>query len=227
MGIGLCVLAFLGYRAGRVWLDAGRRGYRPAQRLGWALVGAIASDRYWWGARIAAMSGEERAELLAHETASLDLDRADGQRCPLCGAEVPQAWAINAENAPTTGPRPIECPGCDFRLDSCRFCKSFAPGSAGGSSPWLKGDLGSGRCAQYKTPQPVEYLCAPDMARRLRARGYEQVRGPMPIVDSYLPPDSCRAFAPDRKRMSENRIRWPGARRIALLRVLLAGDPAE
>ncbi len=226
MGIGLCVLAFLGYRAGRVWLDAGPRGYTIAPRLGWSLAGAVVPDRYWWAARIEAMSGEERNELLNRETAALGLDQADGQHCPLCGAEVPHAWALDAAGDATTGPRPIECPGCDFRLDSCRFCTHFSPGPAGGGSPWLKGDMGSGRCERYKTTQPVEDLCAPDMARRLRARGYEQVSGPMPIVDSYLPPGTCRAFAPHRKRMRENEIRWPRARRTALLRLLVSGDRA-
>ena len=227
LGIGLCVLAFLGYRAGRAWLDAGRRKYASVQRLGWALAGTVMPDRYWWGARIEAMSGEERDEVLDHETAALDLAQADSQHCPLCGAEVPHAWTLDAGGDPTTGSRPIECPGCDFRLDSCRFCAHFSPGPAGSSSPWLKGDMGSGRCERYKTSQLVEDLCAPDMARRLRARGYEQIRGPMPIVDSYLPPDSCRAFAPDRNRMRGNGIRWPRARRTALLRLLLTTDSTE
>ena len=227
LAVGLGLLTFLGYRAGRAWLDAGRRGYTPVQRLGQSLAGAVLPDRYWWGARIETMSGEERDDLLVHETAALGLARADSQPCPLCGAEVPRAWTLDAVGDATTGPRPIECPGCDFRLDSCRFCAHFSPGPAGGSSPWLKGDTGSGRCERYKTSQLVEDLCTPDMARRLRARGYEQIRGPMPIVDSYLPPDSCRAFAPDRKRMRESKVRWPRARRTALLRLLLAADFAE
>ena len=227
LAVGLGMLALLGYRAGRVWLDARQRWYTMAPRLGWSLVGAVSPDRYWWEARIEAMSGEERDGLLNRETTALGLSRIDSQCCPLCGAEVPRAWALDAAGDATTGPQPIECPGCDFRLDSCRFCTHFSPGPAGGRSPWLKGDLGSGRCERYKTSQPVEDLCAPDMARRLRARGYEQIRGPMPIVDSYLLPESCRAFAPDRRRMRENGIRWPRARRTALLRVLLTGDPAE
>ena len=227
LAVGLGLLAFLGYRAGRVWLDAGRRGCTAAQRIGWALKGAVLPDRYWWGTRIEAMSGEERDELLVHETAALDLARIDSQRCPLCGADVLLAWALDAAGAATTGPRPIQCPGCDFRLDSCRFCAHFASGPVAQTSPWLKGDMGSGRCEQYKISQPVEDLCAPEMARSLRARGYEQIRGPMPIVDSYLPPDSCRAFEPDRKRMRQHGIRWPRARRTALLRLLLTSDPAE
>ena len=227
LAVGLGLLAFLGYRAARVWLDTGRRRYTPAQRLGWALVGAVLPDRYWWGARIEAMYSEQRDELLVRETAALDLARIDSQRCPLCGVEVPHAWTLGAGGEPATGPRPIECPGCDFRLDSCRFCTHFLPGTAGGSSPWLKGDMGSGRCEQYRTLQAVEDLCAPDMARSLRARGYEQIRGPMPVVDSYLPPDSCRAFEPDRKRMRPYGIRWPGARRTALLRLLFSWDAGE
>jgi hypothetical protein len=58
------------------------------------------------------------------------------------------------------------------------------------------------------------------MARRLRDRGYEQITAPMPIVDSFLPPSSCRSFEPSRKRLREGGIHWPDARRMALLRLL-------
>lgn len=42
----------------------------------------------------------------------------------------------------------------------------------------------------------------------------------MPIVDSFLPPDHCRAFTPERKPLQQDGIRWPNARRTALLRLL-------
>jgi hypothetical protein len=58
------------------------------------------------------------------------------------------------------------------------------------------------------------------MARRLRERGFEQVRAPMPIVDSFLPPDSCRAFTVERRRLKWGGLSWPDARRTALLRLL-------
>jgi hypothetical protein len=220
--IGSGLLGFLGYRAGRVWLDAGQRGFEPARRLGWALFGAVASARYWWGARIEALSTQERDALLVCETKTLGLGRADSIRCPLCNAEVSRAWTLTSTGRPTVGPGPIECPACDFRLDACRHCTNFMAGTTRGpgASPWLAGDVTTGRCNRYKASQPVEQACAPDMAHRLRTRGYEQVRAPLPILDSYLPPDHCTAYAPDRSRLQASGIPWPDDRRTALLRLL-------
>lgn len=222
LALGLCLLGFLGYRAWRVWLDAGQRGLEPARRLGWALFGAVASTRYWWGARIEALSAQERHALLARETDALGLKRADSTKCPLCGAEVSHAWTLTSAEHPTVGPGPVECPACDFRLDACRHCTHFVPGSprGPGASPWLSGDVTTGRCNRYKSSQPVEQACAPDMARRLKTRGYEQIRAPLPIPDSYLPPDHCTAYALDRRRLQASGIRWPDDRRTALLRLL-------
>lgn len=220
---GMCLLAFLGYRAGRVWLDAGQRGFAPAHRLGWAVFGAVASGRYWWGARIEALSAHETDALLARETESLGLNQADSVSCPLCGAEVSRTWILTPAGRPTVGPGPIECPACDFRLDACRHCTHFLPGSSKGpiASPWLSGDVTTGRCSRYKASQPVEQVCAPDMARRLKTRGYEQVRAPLPILDSYLPPDHCTAYVPDRRRIQASGIRWPDDRRTALIHLLV------
>jgi hypothetical protein len=222
LAIGLALLAFVGYRAGRVWLDTGQRSLDPARRVGWALVGALFPDRYWWAARIEAMTVRQREELLVQETGDLGLSRADNLTCPLCGTEVPRAWALDAGNRPTVAPGPIECPECDFRLDACRHCAHFLPGSPQRmpSARWVAQDLGSGRCSRYRVSQPVEQTTTADMAHRLKERGFAQVRAPMPIVDSFLPPDSCRAFAPDRRRLKWGGLSWPDARRTALLRLL-------
>ena len=217
----LAALAYLAYRAGRIWIDARRRGFELARQLGWALLGAVAPARYWWGARIEALSPEERADLLARETEALGLSRADSLRCPLCGAEVPHAWTLTPDGRPAVAPGPVECPSCDFRLDACRHCAHFLPG---GAQPWNRfvhsGDVTSGRCGHYRASQPVEQACSPEAARRLKAQGWERIRAPRPIVDSFLPPDSCRAFTPDRKRLRASHVRWPDARRAALLRLL-------
>ena len=83
-----------------------------------------------------------------------------------------------------------------------------------------------GRCNCYKVVQPVEQTCAPEIARRLKTRGWEHIRAPLPIVDSFVPPDSCAAFSPDRKRLRAAGIRWPNPRRVVLLR-LAASPPAR
>jgi len=221
LAVGLAALGFSVYRAGHIWVDASRRGFGLARRLGWTLLGTVTPSRYWWGARIEALSPQEQANLLARETAALGLSRADSLRCPLCGAEVPHAWALASNGRHTVAPGPIECPHCDFRLDSCRHCAHFLPGppQAWGLS-WRSDDLTCGRCNQYKVTQPVEQACSPEMARQLKARGYEHLRAPRPITDSFLPPETCTAFKPDRKRLRASGIRWPDARRVALLRLL-------
>jgi len=225
----LAALGFLAYRAAHVWIDAGRRGFGLTRRLGWALLGSVAPSRYWWGARVDALSLEERADLLARETVALGLSRADGLRCPLCRAEVVRAWALTPDGRPTVAPGPIQCPRCDFRLDACRHCAHFLPGEpqAWGQISYIGGDSSFGRCGRRRVSQPVEEACAPDVARQLKARGWDRVRAPMPIVDSLLPPDDCTAFVPDRKRLKAGGVRWPDARRTALLRMLLPPPAME
>ena len=229
LAIALTLLGLLVYRAGRVWLDASRRQGTSLHRLGWALRGAITPNRYWWRERIQAMSPDERDNLLVSETAALGLSRADSLHCPLCGTEIPGAWALTADSRPTVAPGPVECPACDFRLDACRHCAHFLPGSPSGwgDPGWAGTDLSSGRCNRFKSSQPVEQVSTPDMARRLKARGYDQVRAPLPIVDSFLPPDFCTSFTPERKLLKEGGIRWPDARRTALLRLLAPPNGPE
>ena len=70
-----------------------------------------------------------------------------------------------------------------------------------GEFRWGGGDLTFGRCDYYKASQPVEQACPPEMARQLKARGYEHIRAPLPIMDSFLPPDFCAAFKPDHRRL--------------------------
>lgn len=222
----LFILSGLAVRATPIWLDAGRRGAPWPQRLRCILVGIVAPSRYWWGARIEAMSAEERADLLSRETASLGVNRADSLPCPLCGTEVPHAWALDAEGQPTIAPGPVKCPQCDFRLDACRHCAHFLPGSPR-TGLATSDDLTYGRCSFYKTTQPVDQVASPEIAKRLKDRGYESLRSPTPIVDSFVPLDYCRAFQPERKRLRIGGVRWPDARRAALLRLLTPTPAVE
>lgn len=228
LAIALVGLALLACRAAPIWIDSSRHGARPSRRLRWMLTGIIVPSRYWWGARIEIMSPQEQADLLVRETAMLGLTRADSLRCPLCGAEVMNAWTLDADGRPDVAPGPVQCPGCDFRLDACRHCAHFLPGSATTGGFSLRGDeMTFGRCGFYKTPQSVEQITTPEVARRLKESGYETINSPLPIVDSFVPPDFCRAFQPERKRMKESLVRWPDARRAALLRLLLPRPVSE
>jgi hypothetical protein len=218
-------LGTLAWRGARIWIDYGRvagsPGAPPAwtRRLGWALWGAVVPSRYWWGAHIEAMSPDAQQQLLARETQALGLTRADGERCPLCAAEIPQAWALDGEGRVTVAQGPVQCLECEFRLDSCRHCRHFLPGPPRSSFELApsEADITSGRCGFYKQSQPVEEAAAPQMARSLQRRGYERIRAPMKIVDSMLRPDSCRAFDPHPKRIQASDLAWPGPRRVALL----------
>ena len=218
--LALAILGFLVYRAGRIWLDAGRHGFNRLRRLGWACVGAILPSRYWWGARVRALSPHEQDDLLERESASTGLTQADSLRCPLCGAEVPRAWTLDRDGRVSVAPGPIRCPQCDFRLDACRHCAHFLPGAAQASSSWVSTDMTYGRCGFYTSVQPVEQACTPEVAQRLKVRGYDQLRAPQPVIDSFVPLDGCNAFEADRKRLQAGGIRWPDARRTALLRLL-------
>ena len=88
-----------------------------------------------------------------------------------------------------------------------------------GLSSFGDGDITFGRCDRYKISQPVERVCPPAIARRLKVQGYQQVSAPLPIVDSFVPPDFCTAFTPDRKRMKDGGVDWPDARRVATLNI--------
>jgi hypothetical protein len=61
----------------------------------------------------------------------------------------------------------------------------------------------------------------------MKARGYEWTRAPRPIQDSFLPPDSCTAFAPELRRLHAGGVQWPGTRQRALLRLLNPSHVAE
>ena len=219
------VVVVIGYALGRgwrAWLDTGRFGWPPARRLGWALVGAVAPSRYWWGARLDAFPAEDRAAVLGYETRLLGLERADSLRCPLCGTEIPGAWAVDPDGRVTVAPGSVECPQCDFRLDACRHCAHFLAGAPQSwhSAAWNQPDGTWGRCGYYRRSQPVEDAVDPDMARALVRQGYEQIRAPVRIADSMLRPDFCRAFSLDPKRLRRaSSVRRPGRKRAALLRI--------
>lgn len=220
--LGLILLAFLTWRATRIGIDAGQHGFDWAHRLRWALLGTLSPAWYWWGARIERLTGDEQSDLLTRETAALELERADSLRCPLCGAEIPAAWALTPGGSPTVAPGPVACPRCDFRLDACRHCGRFLPGAPKrwGELRWGDNDMTFGRCSHYKKSRSVDEIYSPEMARQLKARGWQRVRAPLSVTDSLVPPDFCTAFVPSRKRLRADRVRWPDARRAALLRLL-------
>jgi hypothetical protein len=103
------------------------------------------------------------------------------------------------------------------------YCVHFLPGAprAWGSLALGDDEMTFGRCGLFKMPQPVEQICPPEIARRLKDQGRKSLNAPRPIVDSFVPLDGCNAFQPSQARVKAGGIRWPDAQHVALLRVCL------
>ena len=61
---------------------------------------------------------------------------------------------------------------------------------------------------------------SPFVVKKLRAYGISYVRDNLPITDSYFPPDFCRTFNPDRKRIKSADVSWPNRKITALITIL-------
>jgi hypothetical protein len=65
----------------------------------------------------------------------------------------------------------------------------------------------------------VAETCNPSVAKKLKALGISYVRDNLPIIDSYFPPDFCRAFTPDKKCIKSGDVTWPNKKITALIRI--------
>lgn len=216
--LGGMLILFLS-RAAAVWRDASRYRVSPGARILWCLSGGILPSLYWWKYRIPLLDPARRSRILQEESAALGLGSPDSLRCPSCGREIERAWAPAEDGELTVARRPVACPRCDFRLDSCRFCRHFLPGAPGawGQVGFGESDITFGRCGVYRKEMPVEEACERSVAERLKKRGIAYVRGGLPIADSYLPPGFCGAFVLDKKRVRAGEVPWPARKRRALI----------
>jgi hypothetical protein len=210
------------FRAVRIWYNSAHFTVSPFIRILWSLAGGIIPSLYWWKYRISVLTSEQRESLLRKETATLNLRSPNNLICPLCGSEIEGAWAVTEKGGVTVSKGPISCPRCDFRLDSCRFCQHFLSGKPGawGQVGMGESDITYGRCSIYKKERPVDETCNPSVAKKLKALGFSYVRDNLPIIDSYFPPDFCRAFTPDKKRIKSGDVSWPNRKITALIRLL-------
>ena len=209
-------------RAVRIWRNSAHLAVTPFFRFLWSLAGGIIPSLYWWKYRISAQTSVQRDNLLRKETATLNLKSPDNLICPLCGSEIERAWTVTENGSATVSKGPISCPRCDFRLDSCRFCQHFLAGKPGawGQVGMGESDITCGRCSIYKEERPVDKTYSPSVAKKLKAYGVSSVRDSISIVDSYFPPDFCRAFTPDKKRIKAGDISWPNRKITALIKIL-------
>jgi hypothetical protein len=215
-------IIFFLFRAVRVWQDSAYLTVSPFIRIFWGLVGGIIPSLYWWKYRISALTPEQRDSILRKETTTLNLRSPDNLICSLCGSEIEGAWTVTENGSITVSKGPVNCPRCDFRLDSCRFCQHFLPGKPGawGQVEMGESDITHGRCSIYKKERPVEETCSPSVSKKLKALGFSYVRDNLPIIDSYFPPDFCSAYNPDKKRIKSGDVSWPNRKVTALIRLL-------
>jgi hypothetical protein len=190
------------------------------QRLGWTLLGLIDARRYWWGGRLEVMAEREAQKLLQRQAKEHNLSHVANVRCPLCNGEITAALTVT--DAGELAIRPDSaCHRCDFRLDACRHCRHFLPAGAR-SGPGFIGspgrDFTHGRCNRYRGWQPVREVY-PHMAQRLEAMGYESLRAPKRIRDSFFPLEGCTAFALALKRLRRSEVSWLTRQRSALVRL--------
>lgn len=243
LAIAVAVLLWSAAQIVRLWWETGDRQMACPARIRLALLAVVAPERAWWDHRLRLMPETERRQLLADLSMRWNQPAPETLRCPLCGAaDLEQVW-IMREGRLAVARREAVCPSCGFRLDCCRHCVHFLPGEGNTSGFGISsliggGDIGSGRCGHYKTWRSVREVCPPDMARRLEERGMERVRSPMPIADSYLPPESCTAFQLEERRLRQNDVPPPDRRQRRLLRLMAslqqedaregsAGEPSE
>ena len=209
---------------GWAYADARRLGTPQAQSLCLALTAARSPARYWWDARLLLLPRSVQEQLLAEGSGWLGLSRVDSVLCPLCGTEIERAWTVDDAGHLNVARQAVVCPHCDFRLDACRHCRHFRPGGAAGFPDTLT-DYTRGKCEIHRQTQPVEDFCTPEMAKRLKARGYDYLSGPAPIADSYIPLSGCQSFTLDERRLRTSGVRRPGPRQRGLLRLLTTLNP--
>jgi hypothetical protein len=212
-----------------VWRDTRHLNIPDQEVPRLILIGIADPWRYWYCERPRRFAAKERAIWLHALAERLGLSTVQGAHCPLCGSEIPNAWRADPRGRLAVVPGPVHCSACDFRLDACRHCRYFQP--AGGQRTDALSGMGvswtHGRCTFYKSIQPVEAITSPDMARRLQERGYTHLRAPTPITDSYIPLETCTAFALEARQLPHSGMRKPGRRQQFALRVLAQATPAQ
>ncbi len=214
---GLGLLAWRGFVATQVGLDARRRGFTPSDMIRWVLVAVVAADRYWWGARLDRMSLPEARELLVETARAHSLLSVVNARCPLCDYEIENALAVAAAGELYIR-RQATCAHCDFRLDACRHCVHFRPATDGATTFDRQGDFSHGRCGFYRSMESVR-AAYPLHASRLEAMGYDMLPTSKLIVDSYIPLAECTAFSLKQELLHQSKVPWIDRQRVALIRL--------
>lgn len=163
------------------------------------------------------LSQEEKTQLLLESPKITKVAWPSSFLCPFCKIEIPGALKAIVSGGITVKNRPLYCPKCHTRLDVCRYCRFFEPAN---SSFMMGGqDITTGKCTVIKKNQPIEDICEPSMAKRLREQGWNTLYAGVKIPDSFTPPDSCRQFQFDDRKTSLDRLPSMGETRYLLLKI--------
>ncbi|MDR7435269.1 MAG: hypothetical protein QN189_09095 [Armatimonadota bacterium] len=189
-------LGLWAWSAWRIFSDARHRDVGTTRALAFALRYSLAPSRYRWGPGFDLRPPQEQRALLRAEAERMGLQDVTNIRCPLCETEIPHALTVDPHGRFDFPAHPIQCPSCDFRLDSCRFCQFFVPAKG-----WAEPDITQGTCQRYREWREVEEAY-PHYASRLHDLGITKVHVPKRIVDSYIPLEECSGATLDPKRLS-------------------------
>ncbi|MGQ9625656.1 MAG: hypothetical protein ACUVV0_01965 [Anaerolineae bacterium] len=217
---GLIVVAFRVREAVRIYSDARKRRFHHPEALFWALVGLFAPDRYWWGRRLEVLEGGEAQLVLAAAAHDMGLKDVSNLLCPLCERqELEGVLRLSPSGSLSVRGKEVICSRCGFRLDCCRHCRHFTPGSSSSQLSFGSADRTQGRCEIHREWRPVNEICPPSMSRRLMEMGYEALHVRAVIRDSYVPLEECRAFALDEKGLRLSGAKHIDRKRLNLLRL--------
>lgn len=194
-----------------------RREAKVLQATGYGLVAALHYPRFVWCYKAQLrLSPEEQKELLSCSTKRTRVSRPSSLLCPFCRVEIEGVLVALPGGGIGVRKRPVLCPRCQTRLDSCRFCLFFEPGR--GPFSWGENTT-SGRCTVLKKHQPVEEICNPQVAKKLKEMGWHTLYAGLAIPDAFEPPSACRSFQFDEKKTLLERLPCMGRERFLLLRL--------
>lgn len=194
-----------------------RRRARLLQGLGYGFVAALHYPSFFWKLQPKlTLSPEEKLFLLACSPKITQVTRPSSLLCPFCRVEIEGVLTALPHGNIGVRKRPVLCPRCQTRLDSCRFCVFFEPGKGSPFGGWGE-DMTSGRCSLIKKHQAVEDICDPRVAHKLKEMGWHTLYAGLAISDSFSPPEECRSFQFDGRKASLERLPCMGKERFLLL----------
>lgn len=205
-----------GIRYARLVFSFSRSKGVPIHRsLRYAFTAFFHYPTFLWDIRLRLSCTEEEKRAFLHASQQITgVTMPSSFLCPFCKVEIRSALCTASDQAITVQKTPLLCPRCKTQLDGCRYCLFFEPerGSFGGT-------LEAGKCTRIKRVQPVEEICSPWIAQRLKEMGWHTLHAGIPITDSFSRPERCRFFQFDETKTRLDRIPCMGKTRFLLLKL--------